>query len=124
MSRVLSQRAINRALLARQMLLDRTPLPGTGPGRAAQVVRTIEHLVGLQAQAPFPPYYGLHSRLAGFQPGDLAALLTGPGSRCTPRRSNGSARAGPPGLAAEAERVLAFAAPGAAHQVRFAPLAS
>ena len=27
-------------------------------------------------------------------------------------------------LAAEAERVLAFAAPGAAHQVRFAPLAS
>ena len=76
MARVLSQRAINRALLARQMLLDRTPLPGTGPGRAAQVVRTIEHLVGLQAQAPFPPYYGLHSRLDGFQPGDLAALLT------------------------------------------------
>ena len=76
MPQVLSQRAINRALLARQMLLDRTPLPGAGPGRAAQVVRTIEHLVGLQAQAPFPPYYGLHSRLDGFRPEDLAAMIT------------------------------------------------
>ena len=35
----------------------------------------VEHLAGLQAQAPFPPYYGLWSRLAGFQPGDLAELL-------------------------------------------------
>ena len=35
----------------------------------------VEHLAGLQAQAPFPPYYGLWSRLAGFQPGDLADLL-------------------------------------------------
>jgi hypothetical protein len=74
--RVLSQRAVNRALLARQMLLDRTPLPAAGPGRAAQVARTIEHLVGLQAQAPFPPYYGLHSRLDGFRPEDLAAMIT------------------------------------------------
>jgi Winged helix DNA-binding domain len=73
---VLSQRAVNRALLARQMLLDRTPLPAAGPGRAAQVARTIEHLVGLQAQAPFPPYYGLHSRLDGFRPEDLAAMIT------------------------------------------------
>jgi hypothetical protein len=40
------------------------------------VVQAIEHLVGLQAQAPFPPYYGLHSRLDGFRPGDLAALIT------------------------------------------------
>jgi Winged helix DNA-binding domain len=75
-ARVLSQRAVNRALLARQMLLGRTPLPGTGPGRSAQVMRTIEHLVGLQAQAPFPPYYGLHSRLDGFRPDDLAAMIT------------------------------------------------
>src|SRR5262249_22136741 len=43
---------------------------------SAQVVRTVEHLVGLQAQAPFPPYYGLHSRLDGFLPEDLAALIT------------------------------------------------
>jgi hypothetical protein len=40
------------------------------------VVQTVEHLIGLQAQAPFPPYYGLHSRLDGFRPGDLAALIT------------------------------------------------
>jgi DNA glycosylase AlkZ-like len=74
--RVLSLRAVNRALLARQLLLERQVLPAAGPGRAAQVMRTIEHLVGLQAQAPFPPYYGLHSRLDGFLPGDLAALIT------------------------------------------------
>jgi hypothetical protein len=41
------------------------------------VVETIEHLVGLQAQAPFPPYYGLLSRLDGFRPDDLASLITG-----------------------------------------------
>ncbi len=74
---VLSLRAINRAMLRRQLLLDRPTLPATDPGRrAARVVETIEHLVGLQAQAPFPPYYGLHSRLDGFRPDDLAALIT------------------------------------------------
>jgi hypothetical protein len=75
-SQVLSLRAVNRALLARQLLLDRRPLAGSGPARSAQVVQTVEHLIGLQAQAPFPPYYGLHSRLDGFRPGDLAALIT------------------------------------------------
>ncbi len=75
--RVLSLRAVNRALLARQLLLERQVLTAAGPGRTAQVVQTIEHLVGLQAQAPFPPYYGLHSRLDGFLPEDLAALITG-----------------------------------------------
>jgi hypothetical protein len=75
--RVLSQRAVNRALLARQLLLERPRLPAAGPERAAQVIGTIEHLVGLQAQAPFPPYYGLNSRLDGFRPDDLAAMLTG-----------------------------------------------
>ena len=76
---VLSLRAINRALLARQRLLDRPALPagGSGGARAAMVVETIEHLVGLQAQAPFPPYYGLLSRLDGFRPDDLASLITG-----------------------------------------------
>ena len=68
---VLSQRAVNRALLARQLLLDRPRLPGAGPERAAQVIGTIEHLVGLQAQAPFPPYFGLNSRLDGFRPDDV-----------------------------------------------------
>src|SRR5262252_8347396 len=71
---VLTQRALNRALLDRQMLLRQTPLP-EGPGRAERVIETVEHLGGLQAQAPFPPYYGLWSRLAGFRPDDLAELI-------------------------------------------------
>jgi hypothetical protein len=74
-SDTLTARALNRALLDRQLLLRREPLPGaTGP-RADRVIETVEHLVGLQAQAPFPPYYGLWSRLDGFGPGDLAELL-------------------------------------------------
>ncbi|MGH3174264.1 MAG: winged helix DNA-binding domain-containing protein [Streptosporangiaceae bacterium] len=40
------------------------------------MIATIEQLVGLQAQAPFPPYYGLWSRLGGFRPDDLATLIT------------------------------------------------
>jgi hypothetical protein len=71
---VLSLRALNRALLDRQMLLRRVPLPEAGL-RAERVVETVEHLAGLQAQAPFPPYYGLWSRLAGFRPDDLAELI-------------------------------------------------
>ncbi|HXO25211.1 MAG TPA: crosslink repair DNA glycosylase YcaQ family protein, partial [Streptosporangiaceae bacterium] len=73
---VLSQRALNRALLSRQLLLDRADLPGEAGRRRATVIETIEHLVGLQAQAPFPPYYGLWSRLGGFRPDDLATLIT------------------------------------------------
>jgi len=72
----LNLRALNRALLARQMLLRPAPLPA-GPGRAEAVLAMVEHLAGLQAQAPFPPYFGLWSRLAGFRPADLAELLVG-----------------------------------------------
>jgi hypothetical protein len=36
----------------------------------------IEHLVGMQAQAPFAPYYGLWSRLDGFTHEELSGLLT------------------------------------------------
>jgi Winged helix DNA-binding domain len=73
---ILSRRALNRALLSRQLLLDRPELPDDGGPRRAAVIQTIEHLVGLQAQAPFPPYYGLWSRLGGFRPDDLALLIT------------------------------------------------
>jgi hypothetical protein len=73
---VLSLRALNRALLSRQLMLDQAELPEDPDARRAGVIQAIEHLVGLQAQAPFPPYYGLWSRLPGFRPDDLAALLT------------------------------------------------
>jgi Winged helix DNA-binding domain len=72
---VLGRRELNRALLDRQMLLRRVPLPAEAGPRAERVIETVEHLAGLQAQAPFPPYYGLWSRLAGFRPGDLAELI-------------------------------------------------
>jgi len=64
----LTRRELNRALLARQLLLK--------PDTRHDAVAAVEHLVGLQAQAPFPPYYGLWSRLDGFQPDDLAALIS------------------------------------------------
>jgi Winged helix DNA-binding domain len=61
------KRALNRALLARQHLLRRVELP---------VGDALEHLVGLQAQAPMPPYYGLWSRIEGFNPNELGRMLT------------------------------------------------
>lgn len=62
----LGLRALNRALLARQLLLRR---------HEATALAAVEHLVGMQSQAPMPPYYGLWTRLAGFRPDDLARLL-------------------------------------------------
>jgi hypothetical protein len=73
----LSSRALNRALLDRQLLLRPAALPAAAADRADQVMDVIERLAGLQAQAPFPPYYGLWSRLDGFRPDDLAALIAG-----------------------------------------------
>jgi Winged helix DNA-binding domain len=62
----LTARQLNRATLARQSLLARAD---------RTVLSTVEHLVGLQAQAPSPPYFGLWSRLSAFQPDDLARLI-------------------------------------------------
>jgi hypothetical protein len=40
------------------------------------VHQAVEHLVGLQAQEPLAPYYGLWSRLERFDPNELGRMLT------------------------------------------------
>lgn len=62
----LSRRALNRATLSRQLLLERAAMPA---------LDAVHHLVGMQAQVPLNPYTGLFSRLAGFRPEELAQLL-------------------------------------------------
>src|SRR5205085_6690141 len=62
----LDRRALNRALLARQLLLER---------RQATAAATIERLVGMQGQAPNLPYIGLWARLVGFKQTELSNLI-------------------------------------------------
>jgi hypothetical protein len=63
---ILSTRALNRALLARQMLLERSD---------RSVLDAVRHLFGMQAQAPLPPYTGLWTRLRTFDPHELGSLI-------------------------------------------------
>jgi hypothetical protein len=65
MERTLSQRELNRALLARQLLLERSP---------ASVPRALERVGGIQAQYAPSMYFGLWSRLRDLDP---AAITRG-----------------------------------------------
>jgi hypothetical protein len=63
---IVTQRILNRTLLARQHLLARVvrdPLDMT------------EHLLGLQAQATLPPYLSLHARITGFDPAEFSRAI-------------------------------------------------
>jgi hypothetical protein len=62
----ITRRGLGRALLARQLLLERSTL---------RVLDAVEHLVAMQAQSPQAPFVGLWSRLAGFDPDELSRLL-------------------------------------------------
>ncbi len=62
----LSLRALNRATLARQLLLERAEIP---------VEAAVSRLAGMQAQIPRPPYLGLWTRLAAFERGALSTAL-------------------------------------------------
>lgn len=62
----LTRRQLNRATLARQMLLERA---------AASPVDAVARLAGMQAQEPAPPFVGLWTRLAAFDGSGLLAAL-------------------------------------------------
>ncbi len=62
----ISQRALNRATLARQLLLIRETQPA---------VQAVERLAGMQSQLARPPFVGLWSRLEGFRREDLLKAL-------------------------------------------------
>lgn len=58
----LTTRQLNRALLARQMLLAREKIT---------VLAAVKQLVGVQAQLARPPFFGLWTRVEGFRRDDL-----------------------------------------------------
>jgi hypothetical protein len=64
--RTFSERELNRALLARQLLLERAPTP---------LPRALERIGGVQAQYAPAMYVGLWSRLDGFERDSLTRAL-------------------------------------------------
>lgn len=63
---LITTRALNRALLTRQLLLERSRLP---------LARAVEQIGGVQAQYAPSAYVGLWSRLEGFQRDELTRAL-------------------------------------------------
>ncbi|GGJ50909.1 winged helix DNA-binding domain-containing protein [Deinococcus roseus] len=63
---MLSLKALNRATLQRQHLIGRSGMPA---------LDMVQHLIGLQAQMPNPPYVGLWTRLQNFEKEDLTRLI-------------------------------------------------
>jgi hypothetical protein len=64
--RVLTQRELNRALLARQLLLERTKTP---------IPKALDRIGGIQAQYAPSMYIGLWTRLEGFERDQLTRAL-------------------------------------------------
>lgn len=64
----ISAQSLNRATLARQLLLRRESL---------DVADAVRRVVALQAQEPASPYVALWNRLSGFDPAGLDAALAG-----------------------------------------------
>ena len=64
--RVLTERELNRAVLARQLLLERAAVP---------IPRALERMCGLQDQYAPNGYIGLWTRLASFRRDDLTRAL-------------------------------------------------
>jgi hypothetical protein len=62
----ITARELNRATLARQLLLHREPL---------SVADTVRRVLALQAQQPASPYLALWNRIDGFDPADLDAAF-------------------------------------------------
>lgn len=67
-SKPVTDRTLNRATLARQLLLERANMP---------IADAVTFLLGLQAQTTNGPYQALWNRLSDFTPEALTTLITG-----------------------------------------------